>query len=147
MKPRGIRADADLIRRKISQARNALARIVERLPSSPQALRQDFDAQDVVYRNFQIVVQNCADMAAHLIAENGWEMPRSLAEGFDILAVHKVIPASLAKSLRNLAVLRNILVHDYSRVDLERAFPLLRSSRSLAPRFCGLLLARVGEKK
>lgn len=45
-------------------------------------------------------------------------------------------PAGLAKQLRNMSILRNIIVHDYARLDIKKAFPLLRSAITIIPRFC-----------
>lgn len=42
------------------------------------------------------------------------------------LGVHGVIPSTFANQIRGMAGLRNILVHDYLRVDLEKLIEFVR---------------------
>lgn len=134
--------DAELVARKAAQAARALSRVKLRLPASADALRRDFDAQDTVYRNIVIAVQNCVDIGTHLIADNGWESPAKMGAVFEILADHRRISGVFARELRGLVTLRNIIVYDYTRIDLEKAFPLLKSSLLLVPRFCKAIMSK-----
>lgn len=127
--------DKELISRKNVQLERALGRIGGHIGRSAAGFLMDYDAQDIVYRNFQIVVQNCVDIASHIIAEENFEIPRTMGESFEILSRHGVIPAALAKELRNMTVLRNIIVHDYTRIKIEKAWPLLKSSLKVLPKF------------
>lgn len=129
--------DVELMARKVTQAERALSRVRGRLPGAHAAFAADYDAQDIVYRNYVIVVQNCVDIAAHLISEKGWETPRSLGETFEILARRKMLSGGLGKGMRDLVVLRNLIVHDYARIDIARAYPLIKSALKLIPAFCG----------
>jgi len=128
--------DKELISRKTIQLERALSRIAGHLSRNAALFSSDYDAQDIVYRNFQIVVQNCVDIASHIIAEENFEIPRTMGESFDILNHHGIVPAAMAKELRNLTVLRNIIVHDYTRIKIEKAYPLLKNSLKTLPRFC-----------
>lgn len=132
--------DIELVTRKAAQAGRALDRIRRKLPAAADSFERDHDAQDTVYWNLIIAAQNCVDIAAHVIAENAWESPDKMGAVFDILANHGRIPQNLAGDLHRLVTLRNIIVHDYARIDLERAFPLLQSSLNLVPAFCRAIL-------
>ena len=66
-------------------------------------------------------------------------------ETFDILASRKMISPSLGKNLRGMVTLRNIIVHDYARIDHERAFIAIRESLKFIPRFC-IALTKGGKK-
>lgn len=128
--------DKELINRKTVQLERALGRIVGHLGRNSAAFSADYDAQDIVYRNFQIVVQNCVDIASHIIAEENLEIPRTMGESFEVLSRHRIIPAAMAGELRNMTVLRNIIVHDYTRIKIEKAYPLLKNSVKILPKFC-----------
>ncbi len=132
--------DLELLRRKTAQADRALRRVKTRLSPSATAFEKDYDAQDIVYRNFQIAVQNCVDMGAHVISESRWEPPRAMGEVFDRLKERRLIGGALTLSLRRMVVLRNIIVHDYARIDIRRAYPLLKTSLKAIPRFCAAIL-------
>lgn len=132
--------DKELISRKTVQLERALGRIVGHLGRNTAGFSADYDAQDIVYRNFQIVVQNCVDIASHIIAEENFEIPRTMGESFEVLNRHGIIPAAMAGELRNMTVLRNIIVHDYTRIKIEKAYPLLKNSVRILPKFCRAVL-------
>lgn len=133
--------DKELISRKTVQLERALSRIAGHIGRNIAGFSADYDAQDIVYRNFQIVAQNCVDIANHIIAEGNFEIPRTMGESFDVLNRHGIIPAAMAKELRNMTVLRNIIVHDYTRIKIEKAYPLLKNSLKTLPRFCRTVLS------
>ena len=82
------------------------------------------------------------DIANHIIADENFEIPRTMGESFDILNRHGIIPAVIAKKLRNMTVLRNIIVHDYTRIKIEKAYPLLKNSLNTLPKFCRMVLSK-----
>lgn len=65
----------------------------------------------------QATAQAAIDIANHVIASSGWRVPRELREAFTVLEEHKVIDPKLADQMRELAGLRNRLVHTYGDVD------------------------------
>ena len=134
--------DKELISRKTVQLERALGRIAGHLGNNAAGFSADYDAQDIVYRNFQIVVQNCVDIANHIIAEENFEIPRTMGEAFEILNRHGMMPAAMAGELRNMTVLRNIIVHDYARIKIEKAWPLLKNSLKTLPKFCRTVLTK-----
>lgn len=136
--------DRDLILRKVGQAERALWRVKTRLPAGAAAFEKDYDSQDIVYRNFQIAMRNCVDIGSRVISERRWELPRTMGEVFDRLSSRRFIGAKLALSLRRMTALRNIIVHDYARIDLRKAFPLLKSSLKAVPSFCRAALRKAG---
>ncbi len=132
--------DLELLRRKAGQVERALNRVRTKLPNTLKTFSADFDAQDIVYRNFEIVVQNCVDMGSHAIASARWEMPKTMGDVFDILVAHRALTPHLGRWLRAMVTVRNILVHDYTRVDHRKAFRLIRNSLRVVPKFCLHLL-------
>lgn len=83
----------------------------------------------------QVAAQTCIDIAAHVIASEGWRAPRDFGDTFAVLAEHDVITAALARRLRALAGLRNRLVHVYDRVDDERVHAALADGLDDIDRF------------
>jgi uncharacterized protein YutE (UPF0331/DUF86 family) len=50
----------------------------------------------VVVLNLFVAIQTCLDLAAHWLADAGWDVPRRHGELFLVLADHDVIPRPLA---------------------------------------------------
>jgi uncharacterized protein YutE (UPF0331/DUF86 family) len=83
------------------------------------------DATELVAFNLMPAVQVCADVANHLIADQGWPAPRTTGEAFTRLAEHGVIAPELAAGLKLAVGFRNVIVHGYAGVELR---PLHRAS-------------------
>lgn len=60
------------------------------------------------------------DLVNHVIASEGWRVPRDYGDAFAVLAEHDVITDDLAARFRSLAGLRNLLVHLYDEIDDAR---------------------------
>lgn len=110
--------DADLVTAKLAQLAHRVDRVRGRTPSSPDALRDDEDTLDIVAFNLMLAVQSCADIASHLIADEGWPAATSISEAFVRLSERGVIARDLAATLGRAVGLRNIVAHGYERVDL-----------------------------
>ena len=64
-------------------------------------------------------VQACADIASHVIADEGWPAATSLSAGFERLRDHGVISAPVCEALGRAVGLRNVVAHGYARVRPE----------------------------
>jgi uncharacterized protein YutE (UPF0331/DUF86 family) len=73
-----------------------------------------------VERWLQLAIEACVDLATHVIAEEGWTPPASGRDAFLVLAGHGRLSIDLAQRLGAAVGMRNLLVHDYLRIDLVR---------------------------
>jgi len=64
-----------------------------------------------------LAVQICADIAAHLIADERWPAAKNLSEAFTRLEDQSVIAPSVALALRKAVGLRNVVAQGYARGD------------------------------
>lgn len=109
--------DRTLIASKLSDLADRIARIRKHRRSTVGELTADRDASDLVAFNLMLAVQICADIAAHLIADEGWPPSKTLGESFGRLQEHEVISPAVAMALRNAVGLRNFVAHGYAGVD------------------------------
>ena len=65
-----------------------------------------------------MAVEACVDSATHVIAAEGWPPPRTGRAAFETLATHGRLERALAERLGRAVGLRNLLVHQYSDVDV-----------------------------
>lgn len=106
-----------LVRTKLSELGERIERVRARCPATADALAADRDALEIVAFNLMLAVQVCADIAAHLVADEGWPAPRTLAEGFDRLAEHGVTTPPTSEALKRAVGLRNVVAHGYARIN------------------------------
>lgn len=134
--------DSALLAAKIAAVRDATARIRAVLPEAVEAFIADRTAREVVTLNLFVAIQSCLDLAAHWLADAGWDMPGAYADVFTILARHAVIPDALAARLAAAAAFRNLVAHQYGVLDWRRVYALATSELGDLDAFCGTLAAR-----
>jgi uncharacterized protein YutE (UPF0331/DUF86 family) len=108
--------DRDLVLAKVSTIRKCVSTVRE-LRSGAPASYPAWVVQDVTVLNIQRAAQACLDLAAHVIAAHGWELPRSGRHAFEILAEHAVIDPRGKDAMAAVMGFRNVAVHQYADLD------------------------------
>lgn len=129
---------------KISSVRHHLRRIRDRLPGSEESFVTDEDARDIVVHNLWQAIRGCIDLAAHVVSDEGLGQPSQLGELFDLLAEAGVVPLELAARLRRAVGLRNIMAHEYVRLELPIVYRAARYERGDIEAFLLRLVDRFG---
>lgn len=106
---------ATLIRRHLAALDAAVQQLRRHTGKSLDAL-EDLDEIWAIQRGLQICVQNCLDVATHLAAAAGRDVP-DYTTAIDRLAELGVLPRDFAWRFRAIAGFRNVLVHGYLEVD------------------------------
>jgi uncharacterized protein YutE (UPF0331/DUF86 family) len=78
----------------------------------------------IVERGLQLCAQNVLDIATHIAAGTGHDVP-DYAAAIDCLTDSGVLPAEFTERFRALAGFRNVLVHGYLDVDVAVVHRLL----------------------
>lgn len=108
----------EIVQRKLAELDHRVARVRAHRRASRDELASDRDALDLVAFNLMLAVQAACDLAAHLIADEGWTAPASVAECFHQLAEHQVISAATAAAMRRAVGFRNNVAHGYAGIDI-----------------------------
>ncbi|KAA0253183.1 MAG: DUF86 domain-containing protein [Acidobacteria bacterium] len=111
-----MKADRDVVLAKASTIRKATGTIRD-LPALVPQPDKEWMRQDLAVLNLQRAAEACIDLANHLIAENGWEVPRDARNAFEILANRGALSGELLVAMRSVVGFRNVAVHDYTTLD------------------------------
>ncbi len=123
--------DPIVLVQKLAMLREHVGRIRTRLPATAAAFENDTLVQDAISLNLLVATQEAADIAMHMAADEGWGVPGSYREAFEMLARHGVITAQHARELADIVAVRNRIAHGYGSVDTVRLWnELRRDSRS-----------------
>jgi len=111
-----------IIEQHIQTMEEALAHLsrYQRIPF--EEFQKDLSLIWIVERGLEILIQNLLDIGAHLLAseiKNDWE---DYVEIIVKLGRHGVIPQEFSEKIKGMAGLRNILVHEYQRVNLAKLY-------------------------
>lgn len=101
------------IERCIAQARKYYAMKGE-IP-----FQEDYLRQDAVALNVQRACEICIDIANHLIKTRKLGLPQDSKDSFSLLQRAGLIDEAMTAALRAMVGFRNILVHQYQRLDLD----------------------------
>jgi uncharacterized protein YutE (UPF0331/DUF86 family) len=118
--------EPDVIARRLLSLSEALKELERPAAADARALAGDAVLRAAVERWLQVAVEACMDVAYHVVASEGWTPPESGRAAFASLAAHGKMSLDLAARLGSAAALRNVLVHDYVSVDLERLARVVR---------------------
>jgi len=92
-----------------------------------QEYLDDTRLRKAVERSLQVSMEICLDIGRRLIALEGFRYPDDNQSVFAILAEEKVVPADLLPALLDMARFRNLVVHDYARIDDAKVYAILRT--------------------
>jgi uncharacterized protein YutE (UPF0331/DUF86 family) len=73
-------------------------------------------------RDFQVSIQAALDIGAHLLAELSVDVPKDYKDIFLKLAEVGILPLDFVPRLVGMAKFRNVLVHLYLEVDLNKLY-------------------------
>lgn len=118
--------DKTLVMRKIAELELYLGQIGEFAGITLEEYRKEWKVQRVVERTLQMMVETCADIANHIVADGRMRTPVSYADTFRVLSENNVISAELFTVMEKMAKFRNIVVHQYESVDAEIVLLILR---------------------
>jgi uncharacterized protein YutE (UPF0331/DUF86 family) len=118
--------DSDLILAKSSSVKRHLNRIIEKRHTDLHTFLQDIDRQESILFNLQMAIQNCIDIAAHIVSEEGLGVPGSTNEMFYLLEENEYLNNELTEKMVKAVGFRNLIVHEYGKIDLEQVFEVAK---------------------
>jgi uncharacterized protein YutE (UPF0331/DUF86 family) len=133
----------ELIAARLEKLREYLKTLKATQKYDVEQFKADVFVHATAERYLQLAIECLLDVANHVISDQGFRKPDTYAEVFEILAQNRVIPRKLYEEIEGMAAFRNILVHDYLRLDLDRVYHVLqqklRHIERLGTIFGGLL--------
>jgi len=136
--------DSDLILAKAGSVRNHLKRISEKINVDSGSFIKDIDRQESILFNIQMAVQNCIDIAAHIISEEGFGVPGSTTEMLYVLKENGYLDSDLTRKMVKAVGFRNLIVHEYARIELERVFEIAQNDINDLNDYLKLIITKLG---
>jgi uncharacterized protein YutE (UPF0331/DUF86 family) len=119
-------------------------RVKEKRPATLQEFLSSLDLQEIILFNLQMAIQFCIDIASHIISDEGLGLPGSTNEMFYTLQENGYIPEDVADKMVAAVGFRNLVVHEYTRVDLEEVYRISQENVDDLIEFLQPLLRRAG---
>ena len=109
--------DKSLILRKLSELDEYSKQLGEFAGISLEEYSGNWKVQRIIERTLQIMVETCADIANHIISDKGYRTPKSYVDIFKVLYENNIINKDLFDIMAKMVKFRNIVVHQYDKLD------------------------------
>jgi uncharacterized protein YutE (UPF0331/DUF86 family) len=121
-----INLDKERITDKMDDLEQCLRELEEYLPAAVDEYLGSGMRRRACERAFQLACENLLDICNMIISDEGLGIPIDSKDSINKLCQSGVIPESLASRLEELTGFRNLLVHQYGRVNDSIAYRSLR---------------------
>lgn len=115
-------ADRNIVMAKSAAVKKHIRRIAEKRNIDLSAFLEDMDCQESILFNLQMAIQNCIDLAAHIVSEDVLGLPGSTNELFYFLEENGYLSREIAEKMVKAVGFRNLIVHEYVKIDLEQVY-------------------------
>ena len=110
----------EALRERLQKLEEIISRLEELSRVDRDALRTNFRDAWTAERGLQLGAETIFDIGNHILSAHFGVTPKDYEDIVVQLADHGVIGEPLRNRLRGLGGFRNILVHDYLRIDPDR---------------------------
>lgn len=117
----------ELIQSKINKIEGYIKELEPILGLESNEILGNYTKLRTLERDFQLVVDTVIDINTHLISTENLRAPEDATETFFILGEAGILPMDFVKKFSPIAGLRNIVVHDYEKIDVEKMINDIKS--------------------
>jgi uncharacterized protein YutE (UPF0331/DUF86 family) len=136
--------DQNLILAKAGSMRSHLNRVIEKRNVDLNGFIEDIDRQEIILFNIQAAVQNCIDIAAHIIGEEGFGVPGSTTEMFYALGKNVYLDNNLTQKMVEAVGFRNLIMHEYGKIELGQVYEIAQNDINDLNEFLKAILKKLG---
>lgn len=116
-----------IIENKISSIEKYLKILGGYKKYSKKEIEESVDLKGAVERYLYLVIQSTIELSESVIAFNGFRKPSTMSESFYILQENNIISNELCEKMVRMTGFRNIVSHDYEKLDYEIVYDVLQS--------------------
>lgn len=118
----------EIIQSKMKELQKNLILLKSIAPNmNEENLKEDIIRYWGIERGLQISIECIIDISNIIISSLDMEKPDTYRESILFLGKEKILPEKFAKEIANMISFRNILVHDYMRVDEKIMIDILQN--------------------
>ena len=116
----------DLIAVRLERLREYIKILKSIQKQDIQTFKKDPFIHGTAERYLHLSIECLLDIGNHIISDHGYRKPETYAEVFQVLGEENIITPRLLKELEGMAAFRNILVHDYLKLDLSQIYRIIQ---------------------
>ena len=113
---------------------------IQRYYSGSQNFTEDYLRQDAISANIQRIADLCIDSANYVIKKKKLGLPKNSADSFVLLNAAGLISHDMLQSLRAMVGFRNVIVHQYTELDINLMIDVIENHLAMPIDFAQALL-------
>jgi len=117
----------DVILKRLGRLEESLRRLESKKDIDKEEFKNSWELQNIILKEFEVIVECMIDIGAHIISEKGWGVPSFSSEIVDILVKNNVIPVEYGEKFKKMISFRNIIIHEYLYIDFEKVYKNLKN--------------------
>ena len=114
------------IKDKIEDIEKYLEELSDIIPVNFEEYKHESKTKAACERYFERIIESAVDLAFLVIKEHKLKVPEEDKHSFDVLSNEKIISDKLKEKLKDAKGMRNILAHEYGRIDDEIIFESIK---------------------
>ncbi|KPK18308.1 MAG: hypothetical protein AMK69_24995 [Nitrospira bacterium SG8_3] len=136
--------DKNLIMAKAGKVDGHLRRIKAKRSVKLKEFLGDLDIQESILFNLQMAVQNCIDIAAHIISDDELGVAGSTSEMFYMLQENGYLTPELTEKMVAAVGFRNLVTHEYGKIDLTKVYQIAHKDVDDLEEYLGAIFRKCG---
>jgi len=133
--------DKKLIKEKIKLIQEDLLHLKDYQNLGFDEVAKDYTIHKIIERIIEVVINEAIDINQHLIVELGkGKLPFDYKESFLLLGELGILPQKFAEEISRSVGLRNILVHQYRKLDEKIFYQSIKDCLRQYSLYCGYIL-------
>jgi|TARA_B100000315_G_scaffold118429_1_gene108532 uncharacterized protein YutE (UPF0331/DUF86 family) len=118
--------DKALLSRKISKLLNYISELKLAKDITWERYKTNKREKAFVERYIHLAIEEVFDIAGHIVSYHKWREPENYRDVFAVLVENKILNSKDLKAFQNMASFRNILVHQYEKIDDEIVYGIFK---------------------
>lgn len=132
--------DKESIREKLIKLEKTI-KLLERYKSvAREDFLVDFTVNSAAQHNLILGIEIIVDVGHHLLNEVFQAHPKEYQEVIEMLGEYEIVPEKFSAQNRGMAKFRNLIIHQYIKVDLKKVYRYLQKAPGIFRRFAGYYL-------
>ena len=116
---------------KIKEIEEYLQELSEIIPSSLEQYISEFKTKAACERYSEKIIEAIIDLSFLIIKKYSFKIPEEDKQSFDILKEENIISNELCEKLKDAKGMRNIISHEYGKIDDEIVFDSIKDELTI----------------
>ncbi len=130
----------DVLINKIQSIQRCVARAKEEYNLANGNFIQNYSNQDAAILNIIRACEQCIDLGSHIVKVHKLGIPNDSRDVFRLLADKQIISLELADKLQKMIGFRNMMVHEYQRINLDIVIAVIKTGLDDVVGFCDVMM-------